>query len=192
MIDFSKQLDKGAIVAKTDPVEIYNNLDRHGSASGPLRDAQTQVLTEWYNNRRDDKDVIVKMHTGEGKTLVGLLMLMSRLNAGNGPCLYVSPNIQLAEQAAKDAVKFGVPHEVFRQENKEIPLSFTEGKKILITYVQKVFNGKTKFNLDNKGEKVGTVVLDDSHACIDSIKNSCTIRIQRESGAYTALLNLLK
>lgn len=192
MIDFSKQLDKGAIVAKIDPIDIYNSLDRHGSASGPLRDAQIQVLTEWYKNRQTDKDVIVKMHTGEGKTLVGLLMLMSKLNSGSGPCLYISPNMQLAEQAAKDAVKFGVPHEVFRQDNKEIPLSFTEGKKILITYVQKVFNGKTKFNLDNKGEKVGTVVLDDSHACIDSIRNSCTIRIQRESGAYIELLNLFE
>lgn len=92
MIDFSKQLDKGAIVAKIDPIDIYNSLDRHGSASGPLRDAQIQVLTEWYKNRQADKDVIVKMHTGEGKTLVGLLMLMSKLNSGSA-LVFISPQI---------------------------------------------------------------------------------------------------
>lgn len=87
-----------------DPVDIYNTLDRT-AAAGPLRPVQEEVLNEWFANRFNDRDVILKLHTGEGKTLVGMLMLLSRLNKGCGPCLYVCPNKQLAEQAAADAKK---------------------------------------------------------------------------------------
>ena len=59
-----------------------------------------------------------------------------------------------------------------------------EGKTILITYVQKVFNGRSVFGLDADGENVGTFLLDDSHACIDSIKNAFSMRIERQSPLF--------
>ena len=109
MIDFNKKVPAASRSKQTDPVLLYDDLDRKATA-GPLRPVQNEVLTEWYNNRFESKDVIVKLHTGEGKTLIGLLMLQSRLNAGKGPALFVCPNKQLAEQTANDAIKFGVPY----------------------------------------------------------------------------------
>ncbi len=188
MVDFSKELDSKELEIKTSPIDIYTESDRHSSA-GQLRDAQSAVLNEWYQNHSDDKDVIIKLHTGEGKTLVGLLMLQSRLNMGKGPCIYVSPNIQLAEQVTEDADKFGIKY-VFMGQNDDIPLDFQESRAILITYVQKVFNGKTKFGLDNHSVNVGTFVLDDSHACIDAIRGASIIKIKRESDAFKSLLTL--
>lgn len=188
MVDFSKELDSTELEIKTSPIDIYTESDRHSSA-GQLRDAQSAILKDWYQNHSNDKDIIIKLHTGEGKTLVGLLMLQSRLNMGKGPCIYVSPNIQLAEQVTEDADKFGIKY-VFMGQNDDIPLDFEESRAILITYVQKVFNGKTKFGLNNRGVKVGTFVLDDSHACIDAIRGASTIKIKRGSDAYENLLSL--
>ncbi|MFQ7716561.1 MAG: DEAD/DEAH box helicase [Blautia sp.] len=64
---------------------------------------------EWYTKRRADKDLIIKLHTGEGKTLVGLLLLQSLLNSKEGPCLYICPNKYLVRQVCSEADKFGIP-----------------------------------------------------------------------------------
>lgn len=172
MIDFKQKLKESKVEKPLSPIDIYNKLDRSATASGPLRKIQEDVLTEWYTTRFGDRDIIVKLHTGQGKTLIGLLMLQAKLNAGKGPCLYVCPNIQLAQQAALDATKFGFNYCFLGQGDSNIPSDFIDGKCILITYVQKIFNGRSVFGLDADGENVGTFLLDDSHACIESIKNA--------------------
>lgn len=189
MIDFNSMMNAQQTPVSVDPVDIYNTLDRT-AAAGPLRPVQEEVLNEWFANRFNDRDVILKLHTGEGKTLVGMLMLLSRLNKGCGPCLYVCPNKQLAEQAAADAKKFGIPHVLFK--DGELPVEFLDSKIILITHVQKVFNGMSIFGLENKGIPVGTFVLDDSHACIDSIKTAFSIRIQRNSELFGILAKVFE
>ena len=92
MIDFSKKISLGKMEKKTEPLELYNTLDRK-SAAGPLRSVQTEILDEWYKNRRMERDIIIKLNTGDGKTLIGLLILQSKINSKEGPCLYVCPNI---------------------------------------------------------------------------------------------------
>lgn len=96
------------ITPKTNPIELYGTLDRK-SVAGPLRPAQEIVLSEWYTKRRTDRDLIIKLHTGEGKTLVGLLLLQSLLNSKEGPCLYICPNKYLVRQVCSEADKFGIP-----------------------------------------------------------------------------------
>lgn len=192
MINFKQKLKENKVEKPLSPIDIYNNLDRSAAASGPLRKVQEEVLSEWYKSRFDDRDIIVKLHTGQGKTLIGLLMLQAKLNAGKGPCLYVCPNIQLAQQAALDATKFGINHCFLGQGDSNIPTDFTDGRTILITYVQKVFNGCSVFGLDTDGENVGTFLLDDSHACIDSIKNAFSMSIERGSPLFKKLLEIFE
>lgn len=189
MIDFSKMINAEQTTAPVNPLDIYNTLDRTAATAGPLRPAQQEVLSEWYAHRFNDKDIILKLHTGEGKTLVGMLMLLSRLNKNCGSCLYVCPNKQLAEQAAADADKFGIPHILYQ--SGDIPFDFSESKKIMITHVQKVFNGRSVFGLENKGMDIGTFVLDDSHACIDSIKSAFSISIPRDNTELFVALSRL-
>ncbi|EHB1000774.1 DEAD/DEAH box helicase family protein, partial [Salmonella enterica subsp. enterica serovar Heidelberg] len=106
MIDFTNKLKKKELPKRINPVEIYESLDRRSEA-GPLRPSQKTILEQWFNSRRNERDNIIKLHTGEGKTLIGLLILQSKINETNSPCLYVCPNIYLAKQAVKDAEKFG-------------------------------------------------------------------------------------
>lgn len=188
MVDFKKRLKNKAIPKKTDPIEIYDSLDRR-SETGPLRPSQEEILSNWYKNRKDEKNNIIKLHTGEGKTLVGLLMLQSKINSHEGPCLYVCPNKYLAEQVRLEAQKFGIPICEITPDN-DLPDDFLVGSKILITHVQKAFHGRTIFGLGNKSVEVGTIILDDSHACIDSIKSALTIKVDREHALYRAALNL--
>lgn len=187
MVDFKKKLNKKKIEKKINPIEIYDSLDRRSEA-GPLRPAQEYILDEWFNKRIDDQNLIVKLHTGEGKTLIGLLILQSNLNSDGLPCLYICPNKYLAQQVMLEAKKFGIPYTTIGVGNN-LPNDFLDGKKILITYVQKVFNGKTIFGLNNNSIEVGSVILDDSHACIDSIKEAFTVNFDRDHAVYSYFLN---
>lgn len=189
-IDFKKKLASRTIAPKTDPIELYSTLDRK-SVAGPLRPAQEAVLSEWYAKRRKDKDLIIKLHTGEGKTLVGLLLLQSLLNSKEGPCLYICPNKYLVQQVCSEADKFGIPFCTF-DEVSGIPNDFLSGGKVLITHVQKVFNGRSVFGIGNGCVKTGAVLLDDSHACIDTIKSAFTISISKATSPdiYSKLLTL--
>lgn len=177
MIDFKKKLTSAKIERKTEPCELYSTLDRK-SVAGPLRPAQEYILNAWYNEHHTDKDLVIKLHTGEGKTLIGLLLLQSMINSKNGPCLYICPNVYLASQVCAEAEKFGIPYCEIDSDN-QIPDEFICGEKILITHAHKVFNGKSIFGIDNNYINVGTVILDDSHACIDVIKEAQTINIKR-------------
>lgn len=192
MVDFSKVRKIKRLEKKINPIEIYDSLDWKSTA-GPLRPVQNQILNDWFEKRQNDKDLIIKLHTGEGKTLIGLLILLSRINQEKGSCLYLCPNIQLAKQAASDADKFGIPY-CFIEKERELPIDFTEGRKILITHVQKVFNGSTIFGLNNQSIKLDCVILDDSHACIESIRAATTIRISKEKNLdlYNSILTVFE
>lgn len=82
-----------------------------------------------------------------------LLALMTNLNRGNSPCIYVCPNKYLVEQVCKEASKFGIPVCTIG-ENNQLPNDFVSGNRILVTHVQKMFNGKTIFGTGNASEKV--------------------------------------
>lgn len=186
MVDFKTRL-KGKKAAKpTDPTKLYTTLDL-AHDKGPLRPAQEAVLTEWFNVHRSARDVIIKLHTGQGKTLIGLLILQARLNAGEGPVLYLCPDLYLIEQACEQAKQFGIRT---CQADGEIPDEFSNGTAILVTSVDKLFNGKTKFGLHHHSTPVHTLLMDDAHACTDRIRKACHIRIPREEPAYAVLLSL--
>lgn len=190
MIDFSKKVKIPSKAKKIDPIEIYNSLDRV-SATGSLRPVQSNVLSKWHQEFRDKKDLVIKLHTGAGKTLIGLLMAMSYINDGISPVIYICPNIYLMQQVCAEAQKFGVPFCIINKDN-DIPNEFLQGKSILITYVQKVFNGLSIFGTGNRSMQVGCIILDDSHACIDSMAGSCTIQILTDSPAYSQILGLVE
>ena len=189
MIDFTKVFSQVQTAKKIDPIEIYDSLDRR-SDIGPLRQVQENILKRWYSERTNKKDTIVKLHMGEGKTLVGLLILNSKLNSTNLPCMYVCPNKFLLDQTCQEAKRFGIPFCTF--EAGELPTEFINGEKILIVHVQKVFNGLSKFNISRNSIDIGAIVLDDSHTCIESIQSSFTITVEKNHPLYIKLLSLFE
>lgn len=186
MVDFKKRLTNKRIEKKIRPEDIYTTLDR-ASDKGPLRPVQQKILNEWFDNFQNHKDVILKLHTGQGKTLVGLIMLQSKLNQDKGPALYLCPNNQLVDQTCEQAESFGIN---YLTADGEIPDEFIDGKCILITSVQKLFNGLSKFGIGKKSIQVSSVLMDDAHACIDVIKKACKIVLSHETNAYQEILTL--
>lgn len=186
MVDFTKRLAKKAASRPLDPVELYDTLDR-ASDKGELRSVQRAVLEQWHANLREKAQLVVKLHTGQGKTLIGLLILQSKLNEGVGPALYLCPNNFLIEQTRLQARQFGIPTCVA---DPELPEDFKNSEAILVTSVQKLFNGLTKFGLGAKSMPVGTILLDDSHACVDAIRAAFCIRVDQEHTIYSRLITL--
>lgn len=198
MVDFKKQLATKPVDFPVNPIDVYARLDR-ASDKGPLRPAQTAVLSEWYARHRTARDVVLKLHTGEGKTLLGLLMLQSKLHesrtstSGSGVAdaraLYLCPNHFLVNQTLAQARQFGVRC-VPVDADGELPAAFLDGRAILVSPVQKLFTGLTKFHLGARSERVDAIVIDDAHACIDAIKDACVITLRRDNPAYAELIGL--
>lgn len=187
MVDFSKHLKKEVAAKAVDPVEIYNSLDR-AHDKGPLRPSQLVVLNRWHRQLRQRRDLVLKLHTGQGKTLVGLLMLQSHLHERGEPVLYVCPNNYLVEQTATQAKQFGFKYVTVGGGGEELPGAFEDGEAILICSVQKLFNGRTKFGLLNDSVRAGAIVLDDAHACINSIEQAFRIEIESDHISYKRIL----
>ncbi len=183
MVNFRNQLAGKAGIKPVDPIEIYDTLDR-AHDKGPLRPSQEAVLRDWNARQAEARDIIVKLHTGQGKTLVGLLMLQSRLNASKGPVVYLCPDHFLIAQTCEQARQFG-----FRTctADDDLPNEFLNSHQILVTSVQKLFNGMTKFGLNRASIEVDTVLMDDAHACADRIREACRIRVPSEEPAYSSL-----
>lgn len=191
MVDFRKRLGSTEAKKVVDPVALYETLDR-ATDKGPLRPAQEAVLGDWFKNYGGDvsggskRDVIIKLHTGQGKTLIGLLILQSRLNDNRRPCVYLCPDNFLIEQTCEQASQFGIKVSTVED---DLPDDFLAGKSILVTSVQKLFNGLTKFGLHRQSIEIDTILMDDAHACSDRIRDACKIKIPKTNRLITHYLS---
>lgn len=172
----------------TDPKRLFRVLPKPpGSPFQFPYDIQTEVWDKWYA-RRDERDLIIKMNTGSGKTVIGLLVLKSSLNEGRGPAVYLVPDKQLKTQVETTARDLGLTVTDDARDPR-----FRQGKIILVATAQKVYNGISQFGLRNSPTRhidVGTIVVDDAHACIRLIEAQFALRIPRQVAAYPALLDL--
>jgi superfamily II DNA or RNA helicase len=78
MVDLKKLRDAKKQAPVIDPLEIFRRLPKSARIKD-LYGSQAEVLQAWFNSRTD-KDHVLKLHTGGGKTLVGLLIAQSILN----------------------------------------------------------------------------------------------------------------
>jgi replicative superfamily II helicase len=162
-IDFGKLFGDDE-AAPTNPRDIFLTLDKAPEFSF-LRDIQSDVLDAWYK-QPDARDAVIKLNVGSGKTLVGLVILQSSLNAGVRPAVFVCPDNFLVEQVVEEAKRLGIDVTVDATD-----YSFRSGGKILVTNIYKVFNGRSVFGVGPAGERIeiGSIVIDDTHACLQSI-----------------------
>ncbi len=85
-MDFNKLRAKKVKSTVIDPVEIFRRLPKPEGIND-LYTSQAEVLSAWFS-RRKEKNTVLKLHTGGGKTLVGLLIGQSSLNETGEPVLY--------------------------------------------------------------------------------------------------------
>ncbi len=201
MIDFNKLLGRKKLTRPIDPIEIFNTSD-HETGKETLRKPQETILRDWNEKwRGKNRDIIVKLHTGQGKTLIGLLMLQSSINEGVGPGLYLCPNTYLVKQTCDDALSFGIETVQFDPALGRVPQSYLNSQAILVTTCSKLFNGKSIFGVVGSGKEplnIGAVVMDDAHKCLDIIRSAFSLTISRkdendkDNSVYLALWKLFQ
>lgn len=69
---------------------------------------------------------------------------------------------------------------------------FTNGSAICVATVHKLFNGRSVFGTSSSGVRVpvGTIVVDDAHACLKPIRQQFTCSIPSYSRIYQPLLGV--
>lgn len=173
----------------TDPRDLFNALPEKVAGLDYLRGPQDQVLAAW-NDRRDEQDLVIKMNTGGGKTLVGLLIARSWLNEGIRPVAYLVPDGFLLEQVVEEAGRVGIA----TTKDSKAP-EYHQGRAVLVGTFAKLFNGLSVFGVGGNVSKppshsLGGVIIDDAHACIAQADHVFRLRIEYGSEAYSDLLDL--
>lgn len=187
MVDFAA-LRKGT--KKTVPVEprtLYRLLPNKELGRHNLWDAQARVLEEW-DGRRAERDIVVKLNTGGGKTTVGLVMLQSHLNAGVRPALYVAPDKYLVKQVVKEASALGIKVTT----DVDSP-AYLRGDAIGVVNAYKLVNGRSVFSTNRSSPvPIGAVVVDDAHAALATTRKQLSLELQASNAAFKELLKLFE
>jgi hypothetical protein len=133
------------------------------------------------------KNITLKMNTGAGKTVVGLLCLQSCLNEDIKPVVYVTPDRFLTEQVVREAADLGIAV----TEDEKDP-EFLSGRAILVVNIFKLINGRSVFGVGTRKIPLGAIVVDDAHACLTTASEQFSLRIDSNSAVYDQLLNLFE
>lgn len=186
IIDFSKISFSGTATADLSPSAVFTRIRKPESKYLRPTDEQGVILSAWYE-RRNERDLTIKLNTGAGKTLIGLLVLQSSLEELVSPAVYLVPDHVLQSQVMSEAAEIGLS--VTDDIND---LRFLSGKSILVAVAHKLFNGKTVFGVGvgNKRVEIGSLVIDDAHACLQIAKQQFSVSIPSSDETYRQLLNL--
>ncbi len=188
-IDFGRITSANTSNTALTPREIFTALPgkKEGKYEYP-RDVQAQVWEHWFS-RRSEQDLVIKMNTGSGKTVVGLLILKSSLNEGKGPAVYVVPDKYLIKQVTDEAKDLGI--EVTDDVNSP---RFISGKAILVINIYKLVNGRSAFGVGDEGIKIniGSIIIDDAHACLATVEDQFILNIDVQSDAYKEIYSCFK
>jgi replicative superfamily II helicase len=144
MVDFRKLREGKPKPRPLNPREIFNTLPKPPGIND-LYASQAEVLDAWFA-RRTEKDIVVKLHTGGGKTLVALLMAQSVMNELSEPIIYLAPTNQLVEQVLSKSREYGVSAIPYMKGQPLRP-EFFDGKSVLVGAYETLFNGRSKFGV---------------------------------------------
>ncbi len=193
MVDINKLRIKKKKSKAIKPSEIFRRLPKPPGIND-LYTSQAEVLETWFD-RRTERDVVLKLHTGGGKTLVGLLMAQSTVNETGEPVLYLAPTVQLVKQALEKAKEHGIPA-VSYQTGQPLNDDFVNANAVMVATYKALFNGRSKFGLRGEGQpqSVSAVILDDAHVAFSVVRESFTLEVssQEDRARYESLADLFR
>jgi len=179
MVDFTKLRAERKQPVPTDPGAIFQRLPKPPHIND-LWDGQSKALTAW-KERRKETDLVIKLNTGGGKTLVGLLIAQSLLNEIHEPVLYLCPTNQLVEQTLEKAGEVGLA--AISYGGTGLDADFLSGRVFLVAPYQALFNGLSRFGVLGSGRepvKLGGIICDDAHAALGVVRAAFTISATRK------------
>jgi hypothetical protein len=186
-LDFSRLRAGSDDGEPVEPRAIFTTLPSKDRAYSYPRDVQSEVWEAWHA-RRTDSDLVIKMNTGGGKTVVGLVTLQACLAEGIGPVIYITPDIYLSRQVRAEAARLGIATTAEPNDR-----DYLRGRAILVTNVYRLFNGRSVFGVrgdDREVVDVGTVLIDDAHACLATVEAQFTLQLPAAHAAYGRLIEL--
>ncbi len=185
MSDFLSRLSGTPKSKPIEPREIFMSLPTKDKQYEYPRDVQSEVWKKWFD-KRNQKNTIIKMNTGSGKTIVGLMILQSCLNEGKGPAVYAVHDKYLVAQVCNEARKLGILAVTDRDD-----FHYSENNAILVTPIHAIVNGQSVFGMRKSNNYlIGSVLLDDVHACLDTITSQFSVKIPSSHELYRSLIDL--
>ena len=185
MIDFTKYGGKSTDTEDISPLSVFDVLDRHSSHID-LRPTQAEALS-MLHERRDDRDYVLKMSTGGGKTTVGLVFLQSQMLESKRPAVYLCPTNQLVSQVMSEAKKLGINIVKYAKKEKYPDSDGVAARAIIVCTYDKLFNAKTTFDRDDVNLQPFSILLDDAHSGVEEVRASFTLRIPAYHEAYNLI-----
>jgi len=180
MVDLKKVRRRGDKPAPTDPRRIFDRLPKPEGVND-LWESQGEVLRTWHE-RREQRDVVIKLNTGGGKTLVGFLVAQSLMNEHRIGALYLCANTQLVDQTLAKAREFQLPAVEYETGSRPLPVDFSNGEAILVATYRALFHGYSKFGIRGQAVPVRTsvIVCDDSHTAFADIRNAFSVVVSKK------------
>ncbi|MCU1206690.1 DEAD/DEAH box helicase family protein [Stenotrophomonas maltophilia] len=185
MIDFTKLAQNSNVSSPRSILETFQSLDRQVSHV-ELRPSQIRTL-EALSSRIEERDLVVKLNTGGGKTTIGLLYLKHMMDKLRRPVAYLVPNTQLVEQVIAEGVNIGIPVLHWKAGESQAPDDAARSEAIIVCTYDKFFNGKSTFA--RQRVTPSAIVLDDVHSGIETVRNSFSAELPNE--AHGELIDLL-
>jgi Rad3-related DNA helicase len=174
--DFGKHVGKRGTADLTDPLALFQALDRKTSHT-TLRPAQEAALRELHA-RRTVHDVVLKMPTGTGKSTVGLLHLRAKGAELKRAVVYLCPTVQLVKQVLEEAERLGVKAFHYASGESHPETACMSGEAVTVCTYDKLFNARTTFDRDDVYITPAAIVLDDAHAGVEQVRDAFTITIR--------------
>jgi superfamily II DNA or RNA helicase len=180
MVDLKKLRSAGDRPVPLDPRRIFDRLPKPEGVND-LWESQGEVLRNWHDSR-GKRDVVIKLNTGGGKTLVGLLIAQSLMNEHRVGALYLCANNQLVDQTLAKAHEFQFRAVAYETGYRPLPAEFANGEAIVVATYRALFHGYSKFGIRGQSVPVGTsaIICDDAHTAFADIRNAFTVVVGRK------------
>lgn len=185
VINFSKLAKTKTANTPQKLSELFNQLDRKATHES-LRPVQIEALAA-LDEQFAELDIVLKVSTGSGKTVVGLVYaeLMRRKYPGE-PVVYLCPTTQLVDQVIDSGNMIGVNVEKFTKDGP--PHNALEGGSVLACTYDRLFNSKNTFSRNNIIPSA--IILDDVHSGVDRVRSAYTAKVPDK--AYDQIIQIFK
>ncbi|AVT75944.1 hypothetical protein RPPS3_18810 [Rhodopseudomonas palustris] len=189
MFDFNQLNRPSAANRPIDPIELFRSVPALVQTPNDLWQGQSKALEDWHA-KRSQRDVLISLHTGAGKSIVGLLVAQSLVNEGIPRVLYLCATNDLVNQTAREIDnKLGFSY-CSRTEGSFSNEIYQTGQGLCLTNYNALFNSRTVFIKDLRP---GAIIFDDAHVAEKVIRDSYTLVIRRDKhvGVYNKIVALL-
>ena len=187
MIDFGSLVGSEPEKVTYDLEKFYGALDVKGTHTEP-RPAQREAMRA-LTEKHAEKDLVLKVSTGAGKTTVGLLYLYGFMRVSGESGLFLCPTVQLVDQVLEEAQRLGIRARAYQAGETYPAQECVRGDAVLVCTYEKLFNAKSTFARTDVNLIPHAVVLDDAHAGVENIRKQFTLTVTGD--AYKQLLAVL-